>query len=256
MRRARSWAVPLLAYASLVGVWELVAALNRQPGTLWPSPQTVFWTIVHDPRTFWLNGIATMKEAALGFAGGVVLAVCLAVLAQGLPPLRDSLYRLSLTLYSIPLIALAPLLVTWVGVGLWTKVIIAILASFFPVLVNTTQALRASDPRALELMSVLGASHVQTLVRVRLPQALPAVFASFRIAAPAAIIGAMLAEWVGAERGLGILLLFSMFSYKVPQIWATLIVASLLSFASYYLFEVLGRILFAWHASARRVGVA
>jgi ABC-type nitrate/sulfonate/bicarbonate transport system permease component len=134
-------------------------------------------------------------------------------------------------------------------------VIIAILASFFPVLVNTTQALRASDPRALELMAVLGASHVQTLVRVRLPQALPAVFASFRIAAPAAIIGAMLAEWVGAERGLGILLLFSMFSYKVPQIWATLIVASLLSFASYYLFEVLGRILFAWHASARRVGV-
>jgi len=147
-------------------------------------------------------------------------------------------------------------LVSWVGVGLWTKVIIAILASFFPVLVNTTQALRTSDPRALELMSVLGASRLQTMVRLRVPEALPALFASFRIAAPAAIIGAMLAEWVGAERGLGILLLFSMFSYKVPQIWATLIVASLLSFASYYLFELLARRLFGWHASARPVGAA
>jgi ABC-type nitrate/sulfonate/bicarbonate transport system permease component len=256
VRVGRSWAIPLAIYAALVGVWELVAALNRHPGTLWPSPQTVFWTIVHDPRTFWLNGVATMKEAALGFAGGVVLAVCLAVLAQGLPPLRDSLYRLSLTLYSIPLIALAPVLVSWVGVGLWTKVIIAILASFFPVLVNTTQALQTSDRRALELMSVLGASRLQTLARVRVPEALPAVFASFRIAAPAAIIGAMLAEWVGAERGLGILLLFSMFSYNVPQIWATLIVASLLSFLSYYLFEVLGRVLFGWHPSTRPVGAS
>jgi ABC-type nitrate/sulfonate/bicarbonate transport system permease component len=256
MRRARSWAIPLVVYAILVGVWELIAVLNRQPGTLWPPPQTVVRTIVENPRTFWLNGVATMKEAALGFAAGVVLGVVFALLAQAIPPVRESLYRLSLTLYSIPLIALAPLLVSWVGVGIWTKVIIAMLASFFPVLVNTTQALRTTDQGALELMSVIGASKAQTVVRVRLPQALPAVFASFKIAAPAAIIGAMLAEWVGAERGLGILLLFSMFSYNVPQIWATLVVASLLSFASYYLFDALGRVFFSWHASTRPVGVA
>jgi ABC-type nitrate/sulfonate/bicarbonate transport system permease component len=253
--RARPWAIALAVYAALFGIWELVAATNDHPGTLWPSPQTVFRTIGDDPHAFWINGLTTVKEAALGFAGGVVLAVALAVLAQGLAPLRESLYRLSLTLYSIPLIALAPVLVSWVGVGLWTKVIIAILASFFPVLVNTTQALRSTDPRALELMAVLGASRPQTLVRVRVPQALPAVFASFRIAAPAAIIGAMLAEWVGAERGLGILLLFSMFSYKVPLLWATLVVASLLSLASYYLFEALAHVLFRWHASARPTGI-
>lgn len=255
MTRARSWSIALAVYAVLLGLWELLAVLNDHPGTLWPSPKTVLQSIVDDPRIFWLNAGTTLKEAGLGFAGGVVLAISLAVIAQRFSFLRDNLYRLSLTLYSIPLIALAPVLVSWVGVGLWTKVIIAVLASFFPVLVNTTQALRATHAQALELMSVLGASHLQTLVRVRLPYALPAIVASFKIAAPAAIIGAMLAEWVGAERGLGLLLLFSMFSFNVPLLWATLIVSSLLSLASYYLFELIGRLLFPWHASTRRAEV-
>jgi ABC-type nitrate/sulfonate/bicarbonate transport system permease component len=250
--RARSWSITLAVYAALLGLWELLAVLNDHPGTLWPSPKTVFHTIVDDPRIFWLNAQTTLTEAGLGFAGGVVLAVSFATLSQRFPSLRDNLYRVSLTLYSIPLIALAPVLVSWVGVGLWTKVIIALLASFFPVLVNTTQALRATDRAAVELMSVLGASQLQTLVRVRLPYALPAVLASFKIAAPAAIIGAMLAEWVGAERGLGILLLFSMFSFNLPLLWATLIVATFLSLATYYVFDVLGRRLFPWHASTRR----
>jgi ABC-type nitrate/sulfonate/bicarbonate transport system permease component len=256
MRAVRSWAIPLAAWAALLGLWELVARLNQHPGTLWPTPRTVFGTILDNPQVFWQNAEVTLREAGLGFGYGVVLAIVLAVLAQRFPSLRDNLYRLSLTLYSIPLIALAPVLVSWVGPGLWTKVIIALLASFFPVLVNATQALRVTDQKAIELMSVLGASGLQTLLRVRLPYALPAVIASFKIAAPAAIIGAMLAEWVGAERGLGLLVLFSMFSFKVPQLWATLIVASALSLAAYYLFELAGRLLFPWHGSARQAGVS
>lgn len=253
MRRARSAAITVGAYAVLLGIWELVARLNEGPGSLWPTPRQVFTTIADNPQLFWQNAEVTLEEAGLGFAGGVALAVLLAALSQRFPALRDNLYRLSLTLYSIPLIALAPVLVSWVGPGLWTKVIIALLASFFPVLVNMTQALRQTDQKALELMSVLGASGLQTLVRVRLPFALPALIASFKIAAPAAIIGAMLAEWVGAERGLGLLMLFSMFSFKVAQLWASLIVASALSFAAYYVFEISGRLLFPWHASERRV---
>jgi ABC-type nitrate/sulfonate/bicarbonate transport system permease component len=229
-----------------------MARTHEGPGTLWPAPRTVFETIAHNPNLFWQSVEATLKEAALGFALGAAAALLLALLAQWFPPLRDSLYQASLTLYSIPLIALAPVLVTLVGPGLWTKVIIAALASFFPVFVNATQALRTTDAKALELLSVLGASPAQSLARVRVPYALPAVIASFKIAAPAAIIGAMLAEWVGADRGLGLLMLFSMFSYKVPQLWAALLLASALSVGAYYLFEFVGRLLFPWHGSARR----
>jgi ABC-type nitrate/sulfonate/bicarbonate transport system permease component len=87
---------------------------------------------------------------------------------------------------------------------------------------------------------------------VRLPYTLPALFAAFTVAGPAAIVGAMLAEWVGAERGLGLMILFSMFSFQIPELWAAIFVASLMSLLVYLIFAVLARLLFPWHASTRR----
>lgn len=237
----------------MLAAWEIVALANRGPGTLWPTPQTVAENLWSNRDAYWSNAAATLVEAGLGFGGGVVLAVALSLASLRFPVLGDNLYRISLALYSMPLIALAPLLVVWVGPGLWAKVIIALLASFFPVLVNTTQVLRATDPRALELMDGMGASQLQTFWRVRMPYALPALVASFKIAAPAAIIGAMLAEWVGAEKGLGLMMLFSMFSFQIPTLWATLIVATALSIAAYYVFDFLGQLLFPWHPSTAQL---
>jgi ABC-type nitrate/sulfonate/bicarbonate transport system permease component len=252
--RRRSWVMTAAIYLLLLLVWELVARANTQPGSLWPSPATVAEVLWNRRGTFVSNAGVTLMEAALGFAGGVVLAAFFSLLSMFSRPLGDNLYRLSLVLYSLPLIAVAPLLVVWVGPGLWTKVIIALLASFFPVLVNTTQAIRQTDPKAIELMNSLGASRLQTLWRVRLPYALPALIASFKVAGPGAIIGAMLAEWVGAEKGLGLLVLFSMFSYVIPLLWATLIVSTALTLAVYHIFELTGRRLFPWHPSSRRIG--
>lgn len=253
MSRRRSWMVSAAIYLLLLAVWWLVALANTQPGSLWPSPVTVVEVLWKERMTFVSNAGVTLMEAALGFAGGVMLAAFFSFLSMFSRSVGDNLYRLSLVLYSLPLIAVAPLLVVWVGPGLWTKVIIALLASFFPVLVNTTQAIRHTDPRAIELMSSLGASRLQTLWRVRLPYALPALIASFKVAGPGAIIGAMLAEWVGAEQGLGLLVLFSMFSYVIPLLWATLIVSSAVSLSVYYVFELIGRRLFPWHPSSRRI---
>lgn len=255
MSRWRSWLVSGAFWLLVVAGWWALARANDEPGSLWPSPPEVADTIWESRSALWSHAQATLVEAALGFAGGVVLAVVFSLLSLRFRLLGDNLYRLSLALYSMPLIALAPVLVLWVGVGIWTKVIIALLASFFPVLVNVTQALRATDRRALELMDALGATYLQAFVRIRMPYALPALVASFKVAGPAAIIGAMLAEWVGAERGLGLFILFSMFSFRIPQLWAALIVASLLSLVVYYLFDLLGRALFPWHPSTRKVEV-
>jgi ABC-type nitrate/sulfonate/bicarbonate transport system permease component len=157
-------------------------------------------------------------------------------------------------LYSLPLIAIAPLMVIWFGAGLRTKVIIAALAAFFPVLVNTTEALLATNRQALELMQVMGASFVSTSWRVRFPYALPAMFASFTISAPAAVIGATVAEWVGGDRGLGVAILAAMQSYNVPLLWSSILVVSLLSLVAYGVFAVLGRVLFPWHESVSNAG--
>lgn len=239
----------------LIGAWQVMALLNDQPGTLWPSPLTVAGALWEGRSRFLTNARVTMGAAGLGFLGGVILGCLFAVLSVRLRVLGENLYRISLALYSLPLIALAPVLTIWLGIGLATKVVIALLASFFPIVVNVTQALRTTEPRALELMTVLGASSRDRFQLVELPYALPALFAACKVAGPNAIIGAMLAEWVGAERGLGIQLLFTMFNYQVPRLWATLLVATALTVGTYYLFDATGKRLFPWHASEQTDGV-
>jgi ABC-type nitrate/sulfonate/bicarbonate transport system permease component len=236
-------------WLALLGLWWLIAALEKGPGTLWPTPAQVASALWELRAAFVQNAWTTLQEAALGFALGVALAVAIALISERYRPLAGSLHGLAIAVYSLPLIALAPVLVLWTGSGLTTKVIIAALASFFPVLINLTQALRTTDQNALELMRVGGASSWQVFARVELPYALPMLFAAFTVAAPAAILGAMLAEWVGANSGLGIQLLNSMQSGDVPQLYACLAVASVLSLAAWLVFTLLGRWLCPWHAS-------
>jgi ABC-type nitrate/sulfonate/bicarbonate transport system permease component len=255
MSRARSRLVAAACYLALLGLWWAVALAKDEPGTLWPAPPDVAEGIWTNRSALAENALATLTEAALGLLCGVVLAVAIALVMDRFRLLGEGLQQVALGIYSLPLIALAPVLVIWFGAGISTKVIIAALASFFPVLINLSQALRQTDPRALELMAMSGASAWQTFTRVKLPFALPPLFAAFTVAAPAAIVGAMLAEWVGAERGLGLMILFSMTSYDVPNIWASLIVASALSLAAYALFAITGRMLFGWHPSVQPVRV-
>jgi ABC-type nitrate/sulfonate/bicarbonate transport system permease component len=238
-----------VVWLALLGVWWLIAALENHPGTLWPAPAQVGSALWQLRGALAQNAATTVQEAALGFGVAVALAVAIALTSERYRPLAGSLHQLAIGIYSLPLIALAPVLVLWTGSGLTTKVIIAALASFFPVLINLTQALRTTDPQALELMRVAGASSWHVFRCVELPYALPVLFAAFTVAAPAAILGAMLAEWVGANSGLGIQLLNSMQNGDVPQLYACLAVASALSLAAWLAFTLLGYWLFPWHAS-------
>ncbi len=239
----------------LLGVWWLLSALNTDPGTLWPSPPRVLSTLWDGRSAYWENAEATIREALAGFLGGVALALAVGLVSERFRSVSGALQRLAVAVYSLPLIALAPILVLWTGTGFTTKALIAGLACFFPVLINLTQALRTTDRNALELMRVSGASRWQSFWRLELPAALPSLFAAFTVAAPAAIVGALLAEWVGAERGLGIELLFSMQNYDIAQLDGTLIVISALSLLSWTFFTLLGRRLFPWHPSLRSIVV-
>jgi ABC-type nitrate/sulfonate/bicarbonate transport system permease component len=248
----RSWAVTVSIYAIILVLWEVATLRVAKPGTIWPPPTAIASEIVNERSLFLTATVATLLEAALGFLGGLVLAFGLAALSVRFRTLGGYLYRLALGLYGLPIIAIAPLLQIWLGPGISTKVVIALLSSFFPMLVNTLQGLRTADSVALEMMSTLGASTWQTLYRVRLPYALPLTIASFKIAAPSAIVGAMLAEWVGGDQGLGLTMLFAMFSFLVPRVWATLVVASLLSLLAYYGFHLLERRYASWHPALQR----
>ncbi len=255
-RRVGTTLAGLTVWLVLLGAWWLIAALQQHPGTLWPTPKQVASTLWTFRSAYLTNASATLQEAALGFVVATALAVGVALIGERYRPLARSLQRLAIALYALPLIALAPVLVLWTGSGLTTKVVIAALAAFFPILINLSQALRTTEAQALELMRIGGASGWQTFRYVELPYALPMLFAGCTIAAPAAILGAMLAEWVGADRGLGILLLTATQNYAIAELYGGLIVASLLSLAVWLLFTFSGRRLFPWHPSLQPINLS
>ncbi len=248
-RRARSLLLTATAWLLLVGAWWLFAAHEQRPGTIWATPGQILGSLVSLRSAYVANAVVTLKEAALGFILAVSVAVVLALAGERYKKIAATTQRAAVAIYSLPIIALAPALVLWTGPGLTTKVVIAGLGAFFPVLINLVQALRTTPAGALELMQVGGAGSWQVFRRVELPYALPILFVSFMTAAPAAITGAMLAEWVGANAGLGIQLLNSMNEFDIPQLYATLVVASALSVAAWLLFRVLGRLFFPWQTS-------
>jgi ABC-type nitrate/sulfonate/bicarbonate transport system permease component len=249
MRRLTSGVAFAALYGLLIFLWWLIAYLNRGAGSPFVGPVQLVRAVWDQWPVLQPSLAATAEEAALGFAAGVCLAVVLSLVTIRFRYLGTLIGRLALVLYSLPLIAIAPLLVIWFGAGLVTKVTIAALASFFLVLVNFSTALVSTDRQALEMMEVIGAPFMTVSVRVRIPYALPSLFASFRAAAPAAVIGATVAEWVGANQGLGITILSAMQSYSIPLLWSSIFVVSLLSLVSYGFFAVLGRKLFPWHES-------
>ena len=147
---------------------------------------------------------------------------------------------------SIPIIATAPLLALWIGTGPQVQIVIATLACQFAMLVGTVQGLRATDARQRELMHVLSASRTQTLRYLLIPSALPYLFAGLKIAAPSAVLGAITAEWAGADQGIGAMMLYALFSYDTPKVWLSVVLTCLLAGAGFAIWAWIERVAVYW----------
>ncbi len=198
-----------------------------------PAPSQVFNEIVSSPRLVTGNLGPTAFKATVGFFIAMGIAVSAGSAAVLLRGLYAPIYNTSVTLNSIPIIATAPLLALWLGTGPQVQIVIATLACQFSMLVGTVQGLQATDARQRELMHVLSASQFQTLRYLLIPSAVPYLFAGFKIAAPAAVLGAVTAEWAGAERGLGAMMLYALFSYDTPKVWLSVLLTCLLAAGGY-----------------------
>jgi ABC-type nitrate/sulfonate/bicarbonate transport system permease component len=253
MTRSLRFAVAA-TYAGVVVLWEVVgSATFKDPADLFPPPSQIL-EFIWDTRGGMLEAAGrTLQEAAIGLLIAFVVGVAVAIAADRFRRVGNALYQSALVLYGLPVIAIAPVLVTWFGPGMASKVGVAFLGSFFPIVVNLTEALRESDARALELARVVGARPLQVLWRFRLPYTLPGLFAALQIAAPSAFIGALLAEWIGANAGLGVLMIYAMFAFQVVNLWATIFVATAIAGGLFFLFRIAGRLATPWHASTDTV---
>lgn len=246
----RAWR-PALLLAAIVVLWWVVTAVGFVPPYLVPSPSATFGSIVDNPGYYWENTMVTGWETLLGFVLATAIGVLAAVAMVQSPTVERTLYPLLLFAQVIPKIAVAPLFVVWLGFGLTPKIVVAMLMAFFPVVISMVTGLRSVDPEMLELSATMGAGPASTFRRIRFPASLPYLFTGLKVAATMAVTGAVVGEFVGANSGLGNVILQANGNVDTPTLFAGLLVMSLLGVALFAVVEVLEHLLLPWHASRR-----
>jgi NitT/TauT family transport system permease protein len=216
-----------------------------------PAPSEIVQVLAERAPSLWSATLSTGAVAVAGFVIGCTLAMILALMSLMHPSVERAILRLGLALYAVPIIVVAPIFVLWLGAGTRPRIALSALAVFFGVLVNAVRGLRAVDRNRVEFLRVVSASRLQTLRHLRIPSALPYLINGFKVAAPAAVFGAVVGEWVGANQGLGVVLLYSLFQYQVAQLWAAMILTTVLALAGYGVFGLAEKVLIPWHESVK-----
>ena len=224
---------PLLVLLGLLLLWQGFVWLTDVPPYLLPPPSAVAARLAAAAPLLLEHAQVTMLEILLGLLGGVLIGGTSALLMALLPPLQPWLLPLLVLGQTIPVFALAPLLVLWFGYGLASKVAMAILIIYFPVAAALFDGLRRTDPGWLDLARTMGASRLRTLYHLRLPAALPAFGSGLRVATAVAPIGAVVGEWVGSSAGLGYLMLHANARLQIDLMFAALIVLMAIALALY-----------------------
>ena len=239
-------AVPyVIAVVAELVVWQLATG-GAGDSSIIPAPLAVLQAIGSSSASLQAACGATLQEAALGFLFGVGVGTLLALVSVLAVSVERTVSRVSVVLSSVPIIALAPVLVIAFGSGMVAKVLLSALACFFTSLITFLLGLRRPSVQQVDLFRVYEASHLDVLGRLRIPAALPSFVVSCKLAAPAAILGAILGEWAGADQGLGVLMLSELRNYQVAGLWAAVVVTTGVSALSYGVFALLERPATRW----------
>lgn len=246
------WLITAVFTAGLVGLWELVVRVNDIPHWKLPTPSGIggeLW----DSRGLMLSHTwVTVKEVIVGFAIALASATILATLITQWRVLGRVIYPGVIASQAMPIIAIAPLLLIWVGYGMQHKVIVVALISFFPIVVNTVDGLRSTDPDMINLLRVLGAKRRHVFVKAQVPTAMPFLFSGIKIGVTMSVIGAVIGEWVGSSEGLGYLALRSQAQFLTERMYAASVLLCLMGIFLFLIVGAMERLMLPWYHDQRR----
>ncbi len=229
LARAKSVGIPVCTALALIAIWQLGVRAFGVPIYIAPAPSDIGLVFYEEHALLLRNFWPTFIESILGFVVGNVLAILIAIAFVHSRMIETAFFPIAVFINTIPILAIAPILVLIFGAGMTAKIVIAALICFFPTLVNMVRGLQAVSPQTLELMRILSASKSEIFWKIRLPASLPYLFSALRIAATTCVIGAIVGEWIGADVGLGALIIDSTFNFRSPLLYATIFVSSGLS---------------------------
>jgi ABC-type nitrate/sulfonate/bicarbonate transport system permease component len=252
MKGVKRWLLPTLLLAGLVGAWQLAASsgaladLLNLESFLVPSPAEIGEALWQSRSLLAEDALVTLEEVLLGFACAVAVGLLFAVALHLSETLRLAFYPILIASQTIPIVAIAPILIVWFGWGIGPKLWVIALICFFPITVNTLDGLRSVDPEATKMMRTLDASRRQILWRVEAPTALPFFFSGARIAVAVAVIAAFFAEWSTGDTGLGALMRQDIALLETARVFAAIALLSVIAVALFALLALTERRVVTW----------
>lgn len=251
LNRLASVLYPLGTLVAVIAIWYAAVKVFHVPHYLLPLPGDVLRRLGEDGWFLLGHSLATVYITLGGFLLSIIVGVPLAILLVASRTLERAIMPWLVLSQTFPKVALAPLIVVWFGLGLWPKLVVAFLVAFFPILVSTVVGLRSIEREMLELASSTRASTLQTFFYFRFPTALPNIFAGMKVSVAFAVVGAVIAEWVGATQGLGYLLLQANANLDTSLLFAVLLILLVIGVVLYYAVEFIERLVIPWHSTIR-----
>jgi len=242
---------PFAGIVVFLAVWEIGVRALSVPAYLMPPPSAVALVFVAEFQKLLYHGWVTTYEMLLGYALAVAVAIPLAIAMTASQRFDRFITPQMLFFQVVPKVAIAPLFLVWFGVGTTPKVLVAFLISFFPIVIDAAVGLRSMSTEMRDLARSMGASRWQVFARFRLPTSLPYLFSGLKVAATLAIAGAVVGEFVGADKGLGYLLLVTNSNMETALMFATIVALTFIGLAFFYAVELLEAMLIPWHVTHR-----
>jgi NitT/TauT family transport system permease protein len=232
-------------------VWEIGVIVFKAPAYLLPPPTVIFQTFVDEFAKLAFHGWVTLYEMLLGYGLAVAVAIPLAIAITSSERFDRFTMPTLLFFQVVPKVAVAPLFLVWFGVGALPKVLVAFLISFFPIVIDAAVGLRSMSSEMRDLARSMGATRMQLFAQFRLPTSLPYLFSGLKVAATLAVAGAVVGEFVGADKGLGYLLLVTNSNLETALMFATLFALTIIGLLFFYAVEFLEALLIPWHVTHR-----
>ena len=234
---------------ALLIVWQSATYVFRIPNYLLPPPSEIVVDMVRNWQLLFHQAKVTTFEVIVGFSLSVLVGVPLAALLAYSTAFERAIYPLMVGSNTVPKVALAPLLLAWFGFGMGPKILIVVLVTFFPIVINSVVGLKSLTPQMLYLARSMGASGGQIFWLFRMPNALPSIFAGLKVASVLSVIGAVVAEFVGADSGLGYAMMVATSDLNIARQFAAIMLLSVIGVIFFWFIGYIERLLIPWHSS-------
>jgi len=221
--------IPIVFQLIIILIWQISIEKWKVPQYILPSPKDIIITLVSILPSITNHIYATIYEALIGFIISILFALILAILMDNVKLIKKCIYPILVVSQTVPIIALAPLFIIWFGFGILPKIIVVVLVCFFPIVVSLVDGLETVDADMINLLKTMGASRFQIFIMVKLPSSTGNFFSGLRIAATYSIMGAVIGEWLGGDKGLGVYMIRAKNSYALDKVFAVIIIIVILS---------------------------